>query len=341
MRFGTVAIIGRSNVGKSTFLNEVLGEKLAIVSALPQTTRDALLGVVTRPDAQFAFIDTPGLHRPRSELGRRMNVAALEAARSTDVVVFMTDVTSLTRPSQRNLAAETVLLDDDRRLIETLPARTPAIAVVNKVDQLKDKSRLLLLLDALGKTEAFTAYVPTSMRRHDGADRVLDEIAKALPEAPPGYDEDMLTDRPLTFFVREYVREQVLLAAHREVPHAVAVTVDRFLEGPRITRISATIHVEKQGQRAILVGKQGAMIREIGTRARQRLEQLLGSRVHLELFVRVTPRWKHADRQLAELGYETTGDGSADPLGDRGKGERESSAGRAGGDPSDRGAPRS
>jgi GTP-binding protein Era len=306
MRFGTVAIIGRSNVGKSTLLNAALGEPLAIVSPLPQTTRDALLGVVTRNDAQIAFIDTPGLHAPKSELGRRMNAAAGEAARSTDVIVFMTDVTSLTR-STRSAAPASALLDEDRSLIMSLPKGPERLAVVNKVDLLGNKARLLPLLEGLHKAGPFSAYVPISLLAGDGLARVLDEITALIPVSPHGYDPDTLTDRPTTFFVREYIREQLLLTMRREVPHAVAITVDSFRETKDRVVIEATIHVEKAGQRAIIVGKGGERIRDVGIHARQRVEKLLGRPVYLGLFVRVSSRWKDTPRRLAELGYDEPG----------------------------------
>ncbi|HVW29023.1 MAG TPA: GTPase Era [Polyangiaceae bacterium] len=302
MRFGTVALVGRTNVGKSTFLNAALGEPLAIVSPRPQTTRDALLGVVHRPDAQIAFVDTPGLHRPRTELGRRMNATARGAARSTDVVVFMTDVTSLT--VSREQAEKEPLLAEDLELVRDMAGDAIVIAVVNKVDLLRDKSRLLPMLAALNDARSFAALVPVSARAQDGVERVLEEIVKVLPEGNAGYDESTLTDRPTSFFVREYVREQVMIATEGEVPHAVAVSVEEVSETSKVVVIKATIHVEKEGQRAILVGKGGAQIKELGIGSRKRLEELLGRKVHLELFVRVTPRWKSVPRKLAELGYD-------------------------------------
>lgn len=302
MRFGTVALVGRTNVGKSTFLNAALGEPLAIVSPRPQTTRDALLGVVHRPNAQIAFVDTPGLHRPRTELGRRMNATARGTARSTDVVVFMTDASSLT--VSREQAEKEPLLPEDVELVRDMANDAIVVAVVNKVDLLRDKSRLLPMLAALNEARTFAALVPISARAADGVERVLDEVEKVLPEGNAGYDETTLTDRPTSFFVREYVREQVMVATQGEVPHAVAVSVEEVSETSKVVVIKATIHVEKDGQRAILVGKGGAQIKEIGTGARKRLEELLGRKVHLELFVRVTPQWKSMPRKLAELGYD-------------------------------------
>jgi GTPase len=307
MRFGTVALVGRTNVGKSTFLNAALGEPLAIVSPRPQTTRDALLGVVHRPNAQLAFVDTPGLHRPRTELGRRMNATARGTARSTDVVVFMTDVASLT--VSREQAEKEPLLAEDVELVRDMANDAIVIGVVNKVDLLRDKSRLLHMLAALNDARSFAALVPISARTSDGVERVLEEVEKVLPEGNVGYDESTLTDRPTSYFVREYVREQVMLATEGEVPHAVAVSVEEVSETAKVVVIKATIHVEKDGQRAILIGKGGAQIKEIGTGARKRLEELLGRKVHIELFVRVTPQWKSMPRKLAELGYEEPPDG--------------------------------
>jgi GTP-binding protein Era len=304
MRFGTVAIVGRTNVGKSTFLNAALGENLAIVSPRPQTTRDALLGVVHRPDAQIAFLDTPGLHKPHTELGRRMNATARGAARSTDLVVVMMDVSSLT--GSKKDAEKKPILEEDLALLRDVPPELPCVVVINKVDLLRDKGRLLHMLAALSEVRPLAAAVPVSALEKDGVDRVLDEIARHLPEGPAGYDESTLTDKPTTFFVREYVREQVLLATQGEVPHAVAVSVEEFSETAKVVIIKATIHVEKAGQRAILVGQGGSKIKEIGIGARKRLEALVGRKVHLELFVRVTERWKSVPRQLAELGYDKT-----------------------------------
>jgi GTP-binding protein Era len=317
MRFGTVTIVGRPNVGKSTLLNAALGENLAIVSTVPQTTRDTLLGVVQRPTAQIAFIDTPGLHRPRSELGRRMNAAALDALRSAELVVFMTDVaapgarprhaaapgTAGASSPDATQAERSPHQTEDSALIALLPKRVPALLVMNKVDRLRDKSKLLGYIDRYSQLHPFEAIVPASMRRPEDVERVLCVIEQALPEGAPAYDTETLTNRPVAFFIQEYIREQVLRQTTLEVPHAVAVSVDRVEHGPTLTRIAATLHVEKPGQRKILVGHAGAVIREIGTAARHRIEELIGRRAHLELFVRVTPRWRNTPRQLAELGY--------------------------------------
>lgn len=312
MRFGTVSLIGRTNVGKSTFLNRALGQALAITSPLPQTTRDALLGVTQHGDAQIAFVDTPGLHRPRTELGKRMNHAALDALRGADVVLFVTDTWDKVpkfaavpftgeQPSQGSEWIRT----GDKEIIEALQkTQIPVVLAVNKVDSIKDKSQLLPMLDGYSRAFDFAAMVPMSVRKDVGVDAVLSEIAARLPEGPQGYDTDVLTNRPVLFFVREYVREAVMNQLRSEVPHAVAVTIEQANETEKLLRISATIHVEKVGQRKIVVGKAGAQIKAIGIAARQRIEALVEKQVHLELFVRITDEWKDAPRKLAELGYD-------------------------------------
>jgi GTP-binding protein Era len=311
MRFGNVALVGRTNVGKSTFLNAALGEPLAITSPLPQTTRDLLLGVVHLADAQIAFIDTPGLHRPRHELGRRMNAAALDAARSADLAILMTDTHLLESrdallPAGARRDESDGIPGADREALDLVPPGVPTILVVNKIDKLKQKHLLLPTITAFTEARDFVAVVPTCMRRLDDVERVLREVATHLPEGPAGYDDDTLTNRPMQFFVREYVREQVMLQTGREIPHAVAVSVDEMNDRGDLTLIKATVHVEKPGQRKIVVGNGGHQIRDIGRAARERIEQLLNKRVYLELFVRVTPRWKNIPRQLNELGYDPT-----------------------------------
>jgi GTPase len=309
MRYGTIAIIGRTNVGKSTFLNSVLGQPLAIVSPQPQTTRDSLLGVVNSGDAQLAFVDTPGLHRAKNELGRRMNQEATDSLRTSDAALFVTDIFqiaaerkasqpgALERPGGRS--AERT----DAELMELLPAELPTVLVINKIDLLKDKTRLLPYLQSMNARRPFAATVPISALAGDGVERVLSEVAGLLPEREGPFKPDEITDRPVSFFAREYIREQVLGMFTREVPHAVAVTLDSIVERPTGLHVAATIHVEKVGQRSILVGRGGEKIKEIGTNARQRLAELAEQEVHLKLFVRVTERWRNMPRQLAELGY--------------------------------------
>lgn len=317
MRFGTVTLVGRSNVGKSTFLNWALGQRLAITSPLPQTTRDALLGVGSFGDAQIAFLDTPGLHRPRTELGRRMNQSALDASRSADVCVMVTDIWAkeparpVTAPTD---SVEHFIRPGDADVIQEIRARRQGqrILLINKVDLTRNKDLLLPMLQAYGALGIFDELIPVSVLRQLNVDAAMQAIAQRLPEGPPGYDADTLTDRPMHFFIREYIREAILNQLKSEVPHAVAVSVDQVDERATSMRIMATIHVEKTGQRKIVVGKGGEQIKAIGIAARGRIEELTGKKVHLELFVRITPAWKDMPRQLAELGYQGSG-GSSSP----------------------------
>jgi len=311
MRAGTIAIVGRSNVGKSTLLNQILGERLAIVSPLPQTTRDALLGIVRREGAELAFLDTPGIHKPKTELGSRMNSSAMSATESADVVVFVADATAGKLVPKKTKRTDQVpplveLAPEDAELLKSLKSlkKTPAILALNKVDAVRDKGLLLPLLQSYLDAAPFRAVVPISALENDGVDRLLDEIAQLLPEGEAGYPEDTLTDKPSSFFAREYVREQVLLSLKGEIPHAVAVSIDSFDEASDKLRIAATLHVEKVGQRKIIVGTGGTVIKALRLGAEKRLRLLLGRKVKLELFVRVTPRWKDAPRMLAELGYD-------------------------------------
>ena len=295
-RSGKVALVGRPNVGKSTLLNAAVGQALAIVSPVPQTTRNQILGVVPRGEAQIALLDTPGLHKPHSRLGRSMNVAARDAAREADVVVYVTDVPS-------NPKGPIQVHPGDRTLLTDVGAERPILLVVNKIDRLKDKAKLLPLLDELSKIRDFAAVVPISARTEDGVELVLDEVAKLLPEQGPLFGDDMLTDRPIRFFAAEYVREQIMLATREEVPHAAGVEIRSFDESGDVVRIEATIHVERDGQKRILIGEKGAAIKAIGIAAREKIEELLERRVHLELWVEVTPGWTDSPVAIAELGY--------------------------------------
>jgi GTPase len=305
-RFGRVALIGRSNVGKSTLLNAALGEPLAIVSPLPQTTRSSLLGLVNRGDDQIAFLDTPGLHQPKSELGRLMNAAAVEALRQADVRLLVTDVSASPKAeARRRRPGNAVLVPHSRdlELLTQLQGPVPALLVINKIDLLSSKQVLLPLIAAWQTKFPFRAILPVSCQLQTDVERVLSAVIAELPEAPLQYQKDDLTDRPTRYFVAEYVREQVLLQTRREVPHAVAVSIDVYHESESLVSIAATLHVEKDGQRRILIGRNGASVRNIGTRARARISDLVKKKVHLELFVKTNPRWKSVPRQLAELGY--------------------------------------
>lgn len=293
-RAGTIALLGRPNVGKSTLMNALLGERLAITSPKPQTTRDRVAGILTVGSTQYVFLDTPGVHTARTKLGARMNHVAEDAARSADVVLLLVE---LSTAPKAELAAE------DLALFDKIPAGTRTILVLNKVDRVKDKTALLPLLEGVGRARPFAAIVPLSARRTDSAQRVLAEIAPLLPEGDFLYAEDELTDRPVRFFVAEYVREQVLRCTRNEVPHGVAVEVESFEEGLRVPRIQVVVHVDRESHKAIVLGEKGHLMKEIGTGARARVEELLGRQVHLAVHVRTTPGWYESDARLNELGY--------------------------------------
>ena len=256
--------------------------------------------------------------KPKTELGSRMNASAMSAAESADVVVFVADATAgsklVPKKTKRTDAVPPLaeLAPEDAELLKSMKSlkKSPAILAMNKVDLVRDKGRLLPLLQSYLDAVPFRSLVPISALENDGVDRLLDEIEKLLPEGPAGYADDTLTDKPSSFFAREYVREQVLLGLKGEIPHAVAVSIDTFDESSDKLRIAATLHVEKVGQRKIIVGTGGTVIKALRLGAEKRLAKLLGRKVRLELFVRVTPRWKDAPRMLAELGYERVGDKS-------------------------------
>ena len=292
-RSGTVAIVGRPNVGKSTLLNAALGEPLAIVTPVPQTTRDRILGIVRRTHAEIALLDTPGIHKPHSRLGRTLNRTARLAVGEADVVVFVTAVA----------AGKASVHPGDRTLLADIGKDLPTILAVNQIDRVRDKSQLLPLLEELAKVRDFAAIVPLSALRGDGVSRVLDEIERVLPEGASRFEEDALTDRPTRFFVGELVREPILLSTREEIPHAVAVEVSRFEEQGKTVHIDATIHVEREGQKRILIGTGGEKLKAIGSAARPRIETLVGKKVYLSLWVRVTKDWTESEQRLSELGY--------------------------------------
>ncbi|HEU4410521.1 MAG TPA: GTPase Era [Polyangiaceae bacterium] len=301
-RSGTVALAGRSNVGKSTLLNALLGEELSVVAPTPQTTRDAILGIVYHRDAQIGVLDTPGLHKPRTHLGKRMNAEARAAVNDADLVVFVAD------PVER-AGGELAVHEGDRTLLADVGAGKPTVLALNKIDRVRPRSRLLPLLEEFAKVRDFAAFVPISARRRDGLGRLLDEVAARLPERPPLFPPDELSDRPLRFFAAEFVREQILRATRDELPYVVAVTVDSFTDAPSGAKIAATIHVEREGQKGILVGKGGAKLRDIGTAAREKIGRFLDRPAHLSLFVRVDPGWSDDPRALVDLGYGSRRDG--------------------------------
>jgi GTP-binding protein Era len=294
MKFGTVAIVGRSNVGKSTLLNRLLGEKIAIVSDKPQTTRTRILGVVHVPDGQIAFLDTPGLHKPQHLLNRRMIRTAVEALEEADLLYVLMDATSL--PGPGDLAAVAYVK-------EAVAKRSrPAILVVTKVD-LVNKVKLLPVLESYARLFDWAAIVPVSSQTGDNMDRLLAVTVPYLSESEGAYGDDVVTDQTMRTLAGEIIREKILQATEQEVPYSVAVEIDQFKEEGRLARIHASILVERETQKGILIGKQGERLKTISTQARQDMERLFGMKVFLEVWVKVKEAWREDEQLLAELGY--------------------------------------
>lgn len=288
---GFIAIVGRPNVGKSTFFNAVIGDKISIVAAKPQTTRNRITGIKNYPDAQLIFLDTPGMHRARTPLNRALVQAARDTLGDADLIVAM-------------IQAGAAIGPQDRYLIETLTEiRTPVFLAVNKIDRV-EKTSLLPLLDQASGLFDFAGIFPISALKGDGLDELLGCLKDALPEGPQLFPDDIATDATERFIASEFIREQILALTEQEIPYASAVTIDAFREdeAKNLIRISATITVEKESQKAIMIGKKGAMLKKIGTRARGAMENLFGAKVFLELFVRVKKDWTASDQMLREFG---------------------------------------
>jgi len=304
---GFVAILGRPNAGKSTLLNRFVGQKVAIVTSKPQTTRNRIQGIVTRPEGQIVFVDTPGLHDPDSALGRQMMHEVAAAVEGIELLLLVVDASS----TQRH--ADQMLLEKAQRF------RGKTILAVNKIDGLP-KPKLLPLIDAYQKAFEFAAIVPISALKGNGCEELVEEILRALPEGEPHFPEDQVTDQPERFLAAEIVREKAIKAMYHELPYALAVMVEQFEETPRLVRIQATMHVERDSQQKILIGHKGEMLKKIGTEARKELEELLGAKVFLGLFVKVVPGWREDPRRVRELDWHA----QLEALGDaQGKGESE------------------
>jgi GTPase len=307
-RSGFAALIGRPNVGKSTLLNQLTGEKLAIVSPKPQTTRNRILGVVTRPEGQVAFLDTPGIHQAKGELNRYMVDIALQAVDEVDLVLFVVEPTGGEKPE---------VGPGNRFILERLQkAGKPTFLVINKIDTVP-KPVLLPVIDLYRREFPFAEVVPISAKEDDGVEGLFQAVLQHLPEGEPLYPEDVLTDQAEKTLVAEYIREQVLRHCRQEIPYSTAVLVDFFDESERepppgtppgklagLIRIAASIYVERDSQKAIIIGKQGQMLKTIGTDARKAIQRLLGAHVYLSLRVRVEPRWSERPEGLKKLGYE-------------------------------------
>jgi GTP-binding protein Era len=289
---GFVAIVGAPNVGKSTLLNQLLGQKVAITSEKPQTTRNRILGVAHLPEAQLVFLDTPGIHRAKRPLNVRIVDVALKVLGSVDLAVFITDAASA------NKAAEDIILGALRG------KNLPVVLAMNKIDLVK-KEDLLLLMDQWRKVYPFEALVPISALEGVQTDALAVEMVKLLPEGPKYYPDDSLTDMPERFVAAEMIREKVFRLTGEEIPYAVAVTVESFKERPEkdLIDIQATIHVERETQKPIIIGKDARMLKRIGTHAREDIERMVGCKVFLKLFVRVQKNWTRDSRAIRRFGY--------------------------------------
>jgi GTP-binding protein Era len=290
---GFVSIIGAPNVGKSTLLNQLIGEKIAIISPKPQTTRNRILGVRTTPEYQMVFLDTPGIHRAKGHLNLAMVRTALATLATVDVVLHLIEAQSPNNPS-------------NQRVLEALKeVQTDTLLVINKID-LVSKESLPLIIERFEREHPFKAIVPVSALHSTGIRDLLDQIVHLLPVGPAYYPEDAVTDLPERFFCAEIIREKIINLTSEEIPYAVAVTINSFQEDERknLIRIQADIHVERPSQKGIIIGKGGSMLREIGKQARLDIEKLLGAPVFLELWVRIQKKWRQDPRALKEFGYQ-------------------------------------
>lgn len=292
-RSGYAAFVGRPNAGKSTLLNRYVGEKIAAVSNKPQTTRHRIQGIVTRDDGQIVFVDTPGVHKPGYQLNRRMMASVHDAVMSVDLLVLMRDASVSTG-------------NGDRFVFDIIKkAEKPTILVLNKIDKIKDKALLLPLIQSYSDEFEFAEIVPVSALRGEAVDGLLDLIVKHLPEGQPIYGEDEMTDQPIRSIVAEMVREKILATTGEEIPYVTAVVTEVFDESdPETLKIFCAIYVERPSQKKIVIGKQGARIKDIGIKARADIERLVGRHVYLKLFVKVVEDWRNLDRALDEIGLE-------------------------------------
>lgn len=295
-RSGFVSIIGRPNAGKSTLLNALVGEKLAIVTRKPQTTRNRIQGIINierqgkRPAGQIVLVDTPGIHKPINSLNRRMMKEVYDALEGCDLLLLIVDATA------KFGTCDEFALDIVKK------SGQPCILLLNKIDAL-DKQKLLPLIAEYKSLHDFAEVIPISALKRDGLDMLLGTVVRALPEGPRYFPKDQLTDQPERFLVAELIREQVLLTTDQEVPYATTVLIEQYEEGERLTRIAAVIYCEREGQKAILIGKQGATLKKIGTAARLQIEKLLNTKVFLELFVKVQAGWRDSRQFIEETDW--------------------------------------
>jgi GTP-binding protein Era len=293
-RCGFAAIVGRPNVGKSTLLNALIGTKVSIVTPKPQTTRHRILGILTRPASQIVFVDTPGIHaEQRRVMNQYMNRSALSSLDDADVLLFVVESLTWT--------------DDDERVLERVRrSGRPVIAIVNKVDRVHDKPRLLPFIEELAKRADFTAIVPLSAEKRDNLGKLPEMIETLLPESPPHFPTDQVTDRSERFLVAEIIREKLTWRLREELPYGLTVEIERFEEQDGRQLIGAVVWVERTGQKAIVIGAGGERLKEIGRLARLEINQLLHKNVHLELWVKVKENWADSEQALKSFGYESS-----------------------------------
>jgi GTPase len=290
-RCGTVGIAGRPNTGKSSLLNRLVGEKVSIVSAKPQTTRHLVTGILTRPECQYVFVDAPGQQsQAKSTLHRRLNRRATEAARDADVALFVVEALRFG--------------PEDHAVLERIPAQQRIVAAVNKIDLLKNNALLIAFLDRLSKTRHFEAIVPVSAKTGRNIPELLCALREALPEAPAAYPPDQLTDRDERFFAAELLREKLFAEMGQELPYRCEVVIDSFKEEGRLRRIEATILVERESQKPIVLGPRGERLKRMASAARKDMEKLFGGKVYLGTWVKVRKAWTDDARVLRQLGYE-------------------------------------
>jgi len=293
-----VAIVGRPNAGKSTLVNRLVGQKVAIVTSKPQTTRNRIQGIVTRDDGQVVLIDTPGLHEAKTVLNRQMMKEVAAALEGIDVLVLIVDASEAVATPAGKTYADPLLLERTKRF----EGRT--ILALNKVDK-TPKQKLLPLLEGFAKAHPFRAMVPISGLKGDGCDELMREVMKLLPESEAYFPEDQVTDQPERFLASEIVREKAIALTYHEVPHALAVAVDKWEETPKLLRIQMTLTVERPAQKKIVIGHKGEMLKKIGSQARRELEEILGAKIFLGLFVKVTENWRENPMAVRELDWHT------------------------------------
>ncbi|MCZ6790888.1 MAG: GTPase Era [Candidatus Dadabacteria bacterium] len=287
---GFITVVGRPNVGKSTLINALVGEKIAAVSEKPNTTRNRILGIRTLPDAQLIFLDTPGIHKARGKLGKAMVNTAMSAVQEADVILMMVEV-------------KDTFGKGDAFIIESLPK--PAILVINKIDTIKKGNILEIIERSKDFSEKIKEVIPISALNSDGISQLLTIISNYLPEGPRLFPEDMITDQPERFIVAEFIREKIFTLTQKEIPYQTAVVIEEFEELPEknLINILAVIYVERKNHKGIIIGKKGGMLKEVGSLARADIERILGTKVYLELWVKVKEKWSQRDHLIREFGY--------------------------------------